>query len=47
MSKPKPMTKTAAARIQSANAKSSPNGNVSKGSFAAKAQSVAVKNSSN
>lgn len=37
-----PMTSSAAARIQSANAKGS-NGTVSKGSFAARAQSAAAK----
>lgn len=43
MSKNKtPMTKTAASRIQSATAKSA-GGKVSKGSFAAKAQSVTAK----
>lgn len=40
----KPMTKTAASRIQSATAKSS-GGSVSKSSFAARATSVASKNS--
>ncbi|TEW52652.1 hypothetical protein [Psychromonas algicola] len=45
MSKNKtPMTPTAAARIQSANAKAG-SGQVGKGSFAAKAQSAAAKNS--
>lgn len=41
------MTKTAAARIQKAAAKSSKTGGVTKGSFAAKAQKAAAKNSSN
>lgn len=45
MSKSKSMTTAAAARITSATAKSSPSGNVSKGSFAARAQSAAAKNS--
>lgn len=44
MSKPKPMTSTAAARIQSAAAKSSTSGNVTKASFAARAQSAGAKN---
>lgn len=39
-----PMTPQAAARIQSATAQK---GNVAKGSFAAKAQSAAAKNSGN
>ncbi|WP_082972347.1 hypothetical protein [Shewanella sp. UCD-FRSSP16_17] len=41
-----PMTPEAAARIQSAAAKRA-SGNVAKGSFAAKAQSAAAKNSGN
>ncbi|MCL5129351.1 hypothetical protein [Algibacter sp. L4_22] len=45
MSKSKPMTRTAASRIQSSTAKTSNSGNVAKGSFAAKAQSAAAKNS--
>lgn len=45
MSKSKPMTKTAAARIQSSTAKTSNSGNVVKGSFAARAQSAAAKSS--
>lgn len=45
MSKSKPMNSTAAARIQSATAKSSTSGNVAKGSFAARAQSAGAKNS--
>ena len=45
MSKSKPMTKTAAARIQSSTAKTSNSGSVAKGGFAAKAQSTAAKNS--
>lgn len=40
-----PMTTTAAARIQSTTAKAG-NGGVSKGSFAARAQSAAAKNGS-
>ncbi|XMO86739.1 hypothetical protein AAFN75_00240 [Algibacter sp. AS12] len=44
MSKSKPMTRTAASRIQSSTAKTSNSGNVAKGSFAAKAQSAAAKN---
>ncbi|WP_405293746.1 hypothetical protein [Algibacter sp. Ld11] len=44
MSKSKPMTRTAAARIQSSTAKTSNSGNVAKGSFAAKAQSAVAKN---
>lgn len=43
MSKSKSMSSKAAARIQSATAKSSPSGNVSKGSFASRAQSSAAK----
>ena len=43
MSKKAPMTPAAAARIQKAGAKSS-NGQNSKGSFAARAQSAAAKN---
>jgi len=43
MSKTSKMSTAAAARIQSASAKSS-NGGVSKGSFAARAQSAAAKN---
>lgn len=45
MSEPKSMTKTAAARIQSATAKSTSTGGVSKGSFAARAQRAVTKNS--
>jgi hypothetical protein len=41
---PTPMTPTAAARIQSSQAKAS-GGQVTKGSFAARAQSSAAKNS--
>ncbi|QDF76223.1 MULTISPECIES: hypothetical protein [Shewanella] len=41
-----PMTPAAAARIQSSTAKQG-SGNVAKGSFAAKAQSAAAKNSGN
>lgn len=44
MSKSKPMTPKAAARVQSSTAKSS-GGKVAKGSFAARAQSAAAKNS--
>jgi len=40
---PQPMTSSAASRIQSSTAKSS-GGGVSKGSFAARAQSAAAKN---
>jgi len=47
MSKSKPMSKAAAARIQSSTAKSSSTGNVSKGSFAARAQRAAAKNTGN
>ncbi len=43
MSKKVQMTPAAAARIQAANAKSG-NGQISKGSFAARAQAAAVKN---
>jgi hypothetical protein len=43
MSKKSPMTPAAAARIQSATAKTN-NGQVSKGSFAARATSAAAKN---
>lgn len=45
MAKQTPMTKSAAARIQSANAKTN-GGQTSKGSFPARAQSGAAKNSS-
>ena len=45
MSKSKPMTRTAASRIQSSTAKTSKSGSVTKGSFAARAQSSAAKNS--
>lgn len=45
MVKQTPMTKSAAARIQSANAKNN-GGQTSKGSFPARAQSSADKNSS-
>lgn len=45
MAKKTAMTSKAAARIQSASAKSN-NGTVSKGSFAARATSTAAKNSS-
>ena len=45
MSKQTPMSKEAAARIQSSTAKTSNSGSVSKGSFAARAQSAAAKNS--
>ena len=41
-----PMSSSAAARVQSSNAKAS-GGAVSKGSFAARAQSAAAKNSKN
>lgn len=44
MSTSKKMTTSAAARIQSATAKSSKSGNVSKGDFAARAQRAAAKN---
>ncbi|MDO6600637.1 hypothetical protein [Tenacibaculum sp. 1_MG-2023] len=44
MSKSRSMTSKAAARIQSATAKSSTSGNVTKGSFAARAQSAGAKN---
>lgn len=44
MSKKTSMSTAAAARIQAANAKSG-NGQTSKGSFAARAQSAAAKNS--
>lgn len=44
MGKGKAMSKPAAARIQSSTAKTSSTGNVSKGSFAARAQSAAAKN---
>ena len=42
----KPMTSSAAARVQSANAKSN-GGSTVKGSFTARAQSAAAKNSNN
>lgn len=45
MSKQTPMSKAAAARIQGSTAKTSSSGRVSKGSFAARAQSAAAKNS--
>nr|WP_165375130.1 hypothetical protein [Malaciobacter halophilus] len=45
MAKQTPMTKSAAARIQSANAKRN-GGQTSKGSFPSKAQATATKNSS-
>lgn len=45
MSKSSPMSKPAAARIQSNAAKTSNSGGVAKGSFAARAQSAAAKNS--
>lgn len=45
MSKSSTMTKTAASRIQGSTAKASNSGGVAKGSFAARAQSVASKNS--
>lgn len=45
MAKKTPMTKSAAARIQSANAKTN-SGKTPKGSFPARAQSSADKNSS-
>lgn len=45
MAKQTPMTKSASARIQSANAKNN-DGQTSKGSFSARAQSVSSKNSS-
>ncbi|WP_282147881.1 hypothetical protein [Algibacter lectus] len=45
MSKSKAMSSKAASRIQSSTAKTSNSGNVAKGSFAAKAQSGAAKNS--
>ena len=44
MSKSRPMTNKAAARIQSSSAKSSTSGKVVKGSFAARAQSAGSKN---
>lgn len=44
MAKQTPMTKSAAARIQSANAKNN-GGQTSKGSFPARAQAAASKNS--
>lgn len=44
MSKSKPMTSAAAARISSATVKSSTKGTISKNSFAARAQSAAAKN---
>lgn len=43
MSKPKPMTKSAASRIQSSTAKSSNSGGVLKNSFAARAQRAVSK----
>ncbi|MBU2929448.1 hypothetical protein [Winogradskyella psychrotolerans] len=43
MSKSKPMSGKAAARIMSASAKSSKSGGVVKGSFAARAQSASAK----
>lgn len=46
MSKSKSMSKSSAARIQSVSSKSSKSGNITKGSFAARAQSAADKNSS-
>jgi hypothetical protein len=46
MSKSKSMSKSAAARIQSSSSTSSKSGGVTKGSFAARAQSAATKNSS-
>ena len=46
MSKKTPMTTAAAARIQAASAKSG-NGQTTKGSFEARAQSAAAKNTSN
>ncbi|RXP54539.1 hypothetical protein EC396_09155 [Lutibacter sp. HS1-25] len=46
MSKSKSMSKPAAARIQKAAVTSSKSGNTTKGSFAARAQSAADKNSS-
>ncbi|MCC4214720.1 hypothetical protein [Leeuwenhoekiella parthenopeia] len=45
MGKSNPMSKAAAARINSATAKSSKSGNVSSNSFAARASSAAAKNS--
>jgi len=45
MGKSKPMTPSAAARIQSATAKSSPKGGVTKGSFASRAQAAVAKGS--
>jgi len=45
MRKSKSMTTVAAVRIVSATAKTSTTGNVTKGSFAARAQSAAAKNS--
>lgn len=45
MSKSKSMSRTAAARIQSSTARTSNSGGVTKGSFAARAQSAAAKNS--
>ena len=44
MSKSKSMSRSAASRIQSASAKSSKTGGVSKGSFTSRAQSSAAKN---
>ncbi len=45
MSKSKSMSQSAAARIQGNSSKSSNSGEVTKGSFAARAQSAAAKNS--
>ncbi|SHM80377.1 hypothetical protein [Polaribacter sp. KT 15] len=45
MSKSKPMSSSAASRIQSSAAGASKSGGVAKGSFAARAQSAAAKNS--
>lgn len=47
MSKSRPMTTAAAARISSATAKNSSSGNIAKSSFAARAQSAAAKNTKN
>ncbi|QRM90770.1 hypothetical protein FG167_16495 [Lacinutrix sp. WUR7] len=44
MSKSRPMTSKAAARIQSSTARSSNSGGVTKGSFTARAQSAGAKN---
>ncbi|MEO8934881.1 MAG: hypothetical protein ABI295_11300 [Xanthomarina sp.] len=46
MSKSQPMSSKAASRITSSSAKSSGSGNVTKGSFAARATSAASKNRS-